>query len=56
MIIFIASKTLKYTTNHVIGSGIWTNYDIGFKKFSYYSYSYVQKKNRHINSRKGLLL
>ena len=51
IIIFIANKTLMYTTNHVIGSGIWNNLDIGFKKFSYYSDSYEQKKNRHINSR-----
>ena len=56
IIIFIANKTLMYTTNNVIGSGIRTNLDSGFKEFGYNSDSYEQKKNRHINSRKGLLL
>jgi len=56
IIIFIANKTLMYTTNHVIGSGIWTNLNSSFKKFSYYGDSYEQKKNRHINSMRGLLL
>ena len=56
IIIYIANKTLMCITNNVIGSGIWTNLDSGFKKFSYYSDSYEQKKNRQINSMRGLLL
>ena len=56
IIIFIANKTFKYTTNHVIGSGILTNLDNGFKEFDYNSDIYEQKKNRHIKSRKRLLL
>ena len=56
IIIFIANKTLMYTTNNVIGSGIRTNFDSGFKEFGYNNDSNEQKKNRHINSRKGLLL
>ena len=38
--IFIANKMLMYTTNHVIGSGIRTNLDSGFKEFGYNSDSY----------------
>ena len=38
--IFIANKTLMYTTNNVIGSGIRTNLDSGFKEFGYNSDSY----------------
>ena len=55
-IIFIANKTFMYTIKHMIGSGIWTNSNSGFKKFSYYSDSYEKKKNGHINSIRGLLL
>ena len=40
IIIFIANKTLMYTTNNVIGSGIRTNLDSGFKEFGYNSDSY----------------
>ena len=40
IIIFIANKTLMYTINHVIGSGIRTNLDSGFKKFGYNNDSY----------------
>ena len=56
IIIYVANKTLMCITKNVIGSGIWTNLDSGSKKFGYNSDSYEQKKNRHINSRKGLLL
>ena len=55
IIIFIANKTLMYTINNEIGLGIWTNFDSGFKKFSYYSDNYKQKKNGQINSMRGLL-
>ena len=40
IIIFIANRTLIHTTNNVIGSGIRTNLDIGFKEFGYNSDSY----------------
>ena len=44
IIIFIANKTLMYTTNNVIGSGIRTNLDSGLKEFSYNSDSYGKRK------------
>ena len=40
LIIFIANKTLMYTKNNVIGSGIRTNLDSGFKEFGYNSDNY----------------
>ena len=47
IIIFIANKTLMYTTNNVIGSGIRTNLDFGFKKFGYES-EFVNKRKTSI--------
>ena len=40
IIIFIDNKTLICITNNVIGSGIRTNLDSGFKEFGYNSDSY----------------
>ena len=40
IIIFIAIKTSIYTIKHVIGSGIRTNLDSGFKEFGYIIDSY----------------
>ena len=44
IIIFIANKTLMYTTNNVIGSGIRTNLDSGFKEFGYNSKAMNKRK------------